>query len=215
MGLFLLAFALDFSQNYTTQADPLGAKPLSSHQSKTFRATSKPAMAATAPQPYSCPVFWVFLLGELIWHTIDFATDILFFTQNVQSAEFKEAVDRRTSAAVTSVAAILLVVNGLLLALSQGYLIRTKTRIRREGLDHNSNFLMRIERITFFIMLMVFCLEDAPGLVLCLIVQASTGGFDAVQKAQLITSLAGSIIFLVIAMRGGQVGEIRTQLPTR
>ena len=37
-----------------------------------------------------------------------------------------------------------------------------------------------------------------------MIVQVSTGDFDTVQKAQLVTSLAGAIIFLVIAYRRRQ-----------
>jgi hypothetical protein len=60
---------------------------------------------------------------------------------------------------------------------------------------------MKISQLHFFLMLLSFLLEDAPGLCLFAIVQQSTGDFSDVQKAQLGTSLVGSAVFIVLAYR--------------
>jgi hypothetical protein len=66
---------------------------------------------------------------------------------------------------------------------------------------------MRISQLHFFLMLLIFLLEDAPGLCLFAIVQQSTGDFSDVQKAQLGTSLVGSAVFIFLAYRKCVAGK--------
>jgi hypothetical protein len=145
----------------------------------------------------SCCVFWVLLVGELLWHLFDFTTDTAFYIESVKSAIFEENYSE--SKLVQRVALTLLVVNGMMLMLSQAYFIRVKLAIRRVNRTDDPNFLMRISELHFFVMLLVFLLEDGPGLCLFAIVQHATGDFSKVQQVQLGTSLVGSFVFLVIA----------------
>jgi hypothetical protein len=163
--------------------------------------------------------FWIFLIGEFIWHLFDFTIDTLFYTESIQGSLFHASVSKQTHQTVQRVALVLLVVNGLMLVCSQVYLVRVKIAIRRLHraqdkltalLPHAAKFLtsvsdptfvMQISQVHFFLMLLSFLLEDAPGLCLFAIVQQSTGDFSDVQKAQLGTSLVGSAVFIFLAYR--------------
>eukprot|EP00937_MAST-01D_sp_MAST-1D-sp2_P007071 g7071.t1 len=142
--------------------------------------------------------FYALLIGEVLWHVADLATDALYYTENIEGDEFQRAAH---APLVGRVALVLLCVNGLFLLLSQGYLVRTSLRIRRAGLERDPSFCLRIARVRFCLLGAVFALEDLPGLAVFAYVQHSVGRFGALERAQLGTTLGGCLFFLVLACR--------------
>lgn len=176
-----------------------------------------------------------------LWHLFDFISDIIFYAISIQGEAFKTSQWSHDKVALAAgvllgVNALVLITSQyylcgakmrahrIRLGISRGEPSnstssklkvngkRKQEALRQKQAEHFDDlFEARLARTELWVMVIVFLLEDAPGLVFTIIVQTATGDFGLVEQIQFGSCLAGAFFFLIVAYRRCRKGREREQ----
>lgn len=144
-------------------------------------------------------MFWALLYGRIIYKVINYGFDVAFTVVQVFGNDFESNYDGDTKA-VQSVAICILVIGGLLLFISEWYLVNVKRRINKLGLLKDSSYLYRISWTEFLGQFVAFTTNDIPEIVIFIIVSQATKQLDLLSILQLATTGASIVFFILLTL---------------
>eukprot|EP00041_Stephanoeca_diplocostata_P035776 m.1274211 g.1274211 ORF g.1274211 m.1274211 type:complete len:262 (+) comp24757_c0_seq17:169-954(+) len=145
------------------------------------------------------PMFWAFIYGRIIYKVINYGFDIAFIAIQVFGTDFENSYGGDTKA-VRSASVCVLVIGGLLLFISEWYLLNVKRRIHKVGLLSDPSYLYRISWTEFLGQFVAFTTNDIPEIVIFVIVSQATKQLDLLSILQLATTGASIIFFILLTL---------------